>query len=54
MLRRVGVTVQVNTVVMRDTVEELPGVARLVQELGRPSGRCSSSSASAAARSSAS
>ncbi len=34
MLRRVGVTVQVNTVVMRDTVEELPGVARLVHELG--------------------
>ena len=34
LLRRLGVTVQVNTVVMRDTVEELPGVARLVRELG--------------------
>lgn len=33
LLRRHRITVQVNTVVMRDTVEELPGVARLVEEL---------------------
>ncbi len=33
-LRRHGITVQVNTVVMRDTVGELPGVARLVRETG--------------------
>ncbi len=33
-LRRHGITVQVNTVVMRDTVDELPGVARLVRETG--------------------
>jgi radical SAM protein len=34
MLRRHHVTVQVNTVAMRDTVEELPAVARLVKESG--------------------
>ena len=33
-LRRHRVVVQVNTVVMRDTVEELPAIARLVQESG--------------------
>ena len=33
-LRRHGITVQVNTVVMRDTVDELPAIARLVQESG--------------------
>ena len=33
-LRRHGVTVQVNTVVMRETVEELPRIARLVAESG--------------------
>lgn len=33
-LRAGGLTVQVNTVVMRDTVEELPGVARIVKESG--------------------
>jgi AdoMet-dependent heme synthase len=33
-LRRHRVTVQVNTVVMRDTVEDLPTIARLVQEAG--------------------
>jgi AdoMet-dependent heme synthase len=33
-LREGGLTVQVNTVVMRDTVEELPAVARIVQESG--------------------
>lgn len=33
-LRRNGITVQVNTVVMRDTVEELPAVARLVRDAG--------------------
>jgi AdoMet-dependent heme synthase len=34
MLRRGGLTVQVNTVVMRDTLEELPAVARIVKESG--------------------
>ncbi len=34
MLRRGGLTVQVNTVVMRDTVEELPAIARLVRDTG--------------------
>ena len=34
MLRRHGVTVQVNTVVMRDTVEELPRIAQLVRDTG--------------------
>lgn len=34
LLRRHGFAVQVNTVVMRDTVEELPQVARLVRALG--------------------
>jgi radical SAM protein len=34
MLRRHHITVQVNTVAMRDTVEELPAVARLVKESG--------------------
>lgn len=34
MLRRRGVTVQVNTVVMRDTVEELPRIAQLVRDTG--------------------
>ena len=33
-LRRHGVTVQVNTVVMRDTVDELPAIARIVKETG--------------------
>ena len=33
-LRERGLTVQVNTVVMRDTVEELPAVARIVKESG--------------------
>ena len=33
-LRRHGVVVQVNTVVTRETVEELPAVARLVEETG--------------------
>jgi radical SAM protein len=33
-LRRHGITVQVNTVVMRDTVEELPAIARLLTEAG--------------------
>ena len=33
-LRRHHVTVQVNTVVMRDTVDDLPAVARLVRETG--------------------
>lgn len=33
-LRDGGLTVQVNTVVMRDTVEELPTVARIVKESG--------------------
>ena len=33
-LRRGGLTVQVNTVVMRDTVRELPAVARIVKESG--------------------
>jgi radical SAM protein len=33
-LRGGGLTVQVNTVVMRDTVEELPAVARIVKESG--------------------
>jgi radical SAM protein len=33
-LRRHGLTVQVNTVVMRDTVEELPRIARLIREAG--------------------
>lgn len=33
-LREGGLTVQVNTVVMRDTVEELPAVARIVKESG--------------------
>jgi radical SAM protein with 4Fe4S-binding SPASM domain len=33
-LRRHGLTVQVNTVVMRETVEELPAIARIVKELG--------------------
>jgi radical SAM protein len=33
-LRRHRITVQVNTVVMRDTVEDLPAVARLVREAG--------------------
>lgn len=33
-LRARGVTVQVNTVVMADTVHELPAIARLVQDLG--------------------
>lgn len=34
LLREHGVTVQVNTVAMRDTVDELPGVARIVAEAG--------------------
>ena len=34
LLRRHRITVQVNTVVMRDTVADLPAVARLVQEAG--------------------
>lgn len=33
-LRTAGLTVQVNTVVMRDTVEELPAIARIVKESG--------------------
>ena len=33
-LRRHGLTVQVNTVVMRDTVMELPAIARIVKETG--------------------
>jgi len=33
-LRRHRITVQVNTVVMRDTVDDLPAVARLVKEAG--------------------
>jgi AdoMet-dependent heme synthase len=33
-LRRCGLTVQVNTVVMRETVEELPAIARVVKESG--------------------
>ncbi len=33
-LREGGLTVQVNTVVMRDTVEELPAIARIVKESG--------------------
>jgi len=33
-LRRNRITVQVNTVVMRDTVHELPAIARLVKESG--------------------
>ncbi len=33
-LREGGLTVQVNTVVMRDTVEELPLIARIVKESG--------------------
>ena len=33
-LRECGLTVQVNTVVMRDTVEELPAIARIVKESG--------------------
>ena len=33
-LRRHGLTVQVNSVVMRDTVAELPAIARLVRETG--------------------
>ena len=33
-LRRHGITVQVNTVVMRDTVSELPAVARIVRRTG--------------------
>jgi AdoMet-dependent heme synthase len=33
-LREHGITVQVNSVVMRDTVEELPRLARLVRESG--------------------
>lgn len=33
-LRTCGMTVQVNTVVMRDTVEELPAIARIVKETG--------------------
>jgi radical SAM protein len=34
MLRDAGLTVQVNTVVMRDTVAELPAIARIVKESG--------------------
>ena len=34
MLRAAGLVVQVNTVVMRDTVHELPAVARIVKECG--------------------
>lgn len=34
LLRRHGITVQVNTVVMRETVDELAAVARLVREAG--------------------
>jgi len=34
LLRRNGLTVQVNTVVMRETVEELPTILRLVREAG--------------------
>ena len=34
LLRRHGITVQVNTVVMRETVEELPTIVRLVREAG--------------------
>lgn len=34
MLRRARLTVQVNTVVMRDTVDELPAIARIVKETG--------------------
>ncbi|HEX7524746.1 MAG TPA: TIGR04053 family radical SAM/SPASM domain-containing protein [Gaiellaceae bacterium] len=33
-LRQGGLTVQVNTVVMRDTVDELPAIARIVKESG--------------------
>lgn len=33
-LRRHGIVVQVNTVVMRETVEELPAILRLVRSLG--------------------
>ena len=33
-LRSCGMTVQVNTVVMRNTVEELPAIARIVKESG--------------------
>ncbi|HVC87285.1 MAG TPA: TIGR04053 family radical SAM/SPASM domain-containing protein [Gaiellaceae bacterium] len=33
-LRAAGLTVQVNTVVMRDTVDELPELARIVKETG--------------------
>ena len=33
-LRQGGLTVQVNTVVMRETIEELPAVARIVKESG--------------------
>ncbi|MGZ4409338.1 MAG: TIGR04053 family radical SAM/SPASM domain-containing protein [Gaiellaceae bacterium] len=33
-LREAGLTVQVNTVAMRDTVEELPAIARIVKESG--------------------
>jgi AdoMet-dependent heme synthase len=34
MLRRHGVTVQVNTTVMRDNVEQLPRIARIVRDVG--------------------
>jgi radical SAM protein len=34
LLRRHGITVQVNTVVMRDSVEELPAILRLVRDAG--------------------
>jgi radical SAM protein with 4Fe4S-binding SPASM domain len=34
MLRRRGVTVQVNTTVMRDNVEQLPQIARVVHDVG--------------------
>jgi AdoMet-dependent heme synthase len=34
LLRKHGITVQVNTVVMADTVDELPRIARLVKESG--------------------
>lgn len=34
LLRRDGITVQVNSVVMRDTVEELPAIARIVRDSG--------------------
>src|SRR5581483_6887571 len=33
-LRRHGIAVQVNTVVMRETVEELPAIARLARDAG--------------------